>query len=336
MRWLTDTRVRLGLGATAVLVTALPARRDRVGHGEAQIFRAINGLPDPLYGPVWAVMQLGALGAVPAAAAAALLAHDRELAGRLLAGGTGTWALSKLVKQVVRRSRPAALVSGARTRGRDASGLGYLSGHAGVAVAMGAAALPRLSPSGRALVAAAMPIVGLSRIYVGAHLPYDVAGGAGLGLAVEAAVGAFAAWWPGLGEEATGPCNQLCPPRSERCGLASGPGPMGKQVCLVGWATARRSNQAVERKLWTVSATRAGQYCPLAPYAPVAGGPASYACGPTEAVRHRLQHLSTMEEALQSGLAAARASLATALPGATPDASVPVVPAATRSMALTA
>ena len=182
MRWLTDTRVRLGLGAAAVLVTALPARRDRVGHGEAQIFRAINGLPDPLYGPVWVVMQLGALGAVPAAAAAALLAHDRELAGRLLAGGTGTWALSKLVKQVVRRSRPAALVSGARTRGRDASGLGYLSGHAGVAVAMGAAALPRLSPSGRALVAAAMPIVGLSRIYVGAHLPYDVAGGAGLGL----------------------------------------------------------------------------------------------------------------------------------------------------------
>lgn len=88
MRWLTDTRVRLGLGAAAVLVTALPARRDRVGHGEAQIFRAINGLPDPLYGPVWVVMQLGALGAVPAAAAAALLAHDRELAGRLLAGGT--------------------------------------------------------------------------------------------------------------------------------------------------------------------------------------------------------------------------------------------------------
>ena len=72
MRWLTDTRVRLGLGAAAVLVTALPARRDRVGHGEAQIFRAINGLPDPLYGPVWFFMQMGALGAVPAAAAAAL------------------------------------------------------------------------------------------------------------------------------------------------------------------------------------------------------------------------------------------------------------------------
>jgi glycosyltransferase 2 family protein len=188
MRWPTDSRVRLGLGTATVLVTALPARRDRVGHREAQAFRAMNGLPDWLYGPVWVIMQLGALGAVPAAAVAALLAHDRELGGRLLAGGTASWALAKLVKQTVRRPRPAALVSGARTRGRDASGLGYLSGHAGVAVAMGAAALPRLSPSGRVVVAAAVPAVGLSRIYVGAHLPLDVAGGAGLGLAVEAAV----------------------------------------------------------------------------------------------------------------------------------------------------
>jgi glycosyltransferase 2 family protein len=187
-RWLTDSRVSLALGTTAVLVTALSTRRDRVGHREARAFRAINGLPDSLYGPVWVIMQLGALGAAPAAAIAALLAHDRELAGRLLAGGTASWALSKLVKRIVRRPRPAALISGARTRGREASGLGYLSGHAGVAVAMGAAALPRLSPSGRAVVAATVPVVGLSRIYVGAHLPLDVAGGAGLGLAVEATV----------------------------------------------------------------------------------------------------------------------------------------------------
>jgi len=187
-RWLTDSRVSLGLGTAAVLVTALSAHRDQVGHREARAFLAINGLPDSLYRPVWVIMQLGALGAVPAAATAALLAHDRELAGRLLAGGTASWALSKLVKRVVRRPRPAALISGARIRGPEASGLGYLSGHAGVAIAMGAAAFPRLSPSGRAAVAAAVPAVGLSRIYVGAHLPLDVAGGAGLGIAVEAAV----------------------------------------------------------------------------------------------------------------------------------------------------
>ncbi len=48
----------------------------------------------------------GTLCTAPAAAGAALPGHDRALAGRLLAGGTGTWALSKLAKQMVRWHKP--------------------------------------------------------------------------------------------------------------------------------------------------------------------------------------------------------------------------------------
>ena len=185
---LADPQVRLGAGAAALLVTALAVRRDRVSPGEARVFRAVNGLPDALHAPAWAIMQLGTLGAAPAAAGAAWLAGEPELAARLLVGGAGTWALSKLVKQVVRRPRPAALLAGTHRRGREAAGLGYLSGHAGVAVALGAAALPHLGPSGRALAVTAIPVVGLTRVYVGAHLPLDIAGGAALGLVVEALV----------------------------------------------------------------------------------------------------------------------------------------------------
>ena len=185
---LTDPRIWLGAGTAAVLVTAAAVRRDHVGPGEDLVFRAVNGLPDSLYPPAWVVMQLGTLGAAPAAAGVAWLAADGELAGRLLVSGAATWALSKLVKQMVRRPRPASLLPGTRCRGREAAGLGYLSGHAGVAVALGAAALPRLGPAGRALALSVIPVVGLTRVYVGAHLPLDVVGGAALGLAVEAAV----------------------------------------------------------------------------------------------------------------------------------------------------
>jgi len=185
---LADPQVRLGAGAAALLITAVAAHRDRVSRCEAAAFRAVNGLPSSLYPPAWAAMQLGTLGAAPAAAGVAWLTGDRELAGRLLAGGTSTWALSKVFKQMVRRPRPAALIPGTRVRGREAAGLGYLSGHAGVAIALAAAAFPRLGKAGRAVTLSAAPLVGLTRIYVGAHLPLDVAGGVALGFAVEAAL----------------------------------------------------------------------------------------------------------------------------------------------------
>lgn len=185
---LNDPLVRLTLGSAGVVATAAVLDRDRVGPREERFYRAVNQLPDEIYGPAWIVMQCGALGAAPVAAAIAWRAGERRLASQLILAGASAWALSKVVKRIVRRPRPAALVAGSRHRGKEAAGLGYLSGHAGVVVAMGLVAWPHLGPRTRAAVLAAAPIVGLSRIYVGAHLPLDVVGGASLGVAVNAAV----------------------------------------------------------------------------------------------------------------------------------------------------
>lgn len=181
-----DPATRLVLGSLALAATTVLARRPGVSRREARLFRLVNGLPDGLAVPAWGVMQLGNLGAAPASALVASLAGEKVLARRLLAGGTASWALSKAVKRGVARPRPARLVAGTRQRGREQSGFGYLSGHAAVSVALGTAVWPWAGWRGRVAVAAAMPVVGLCRLYVGAHLPLDVLGGAALGVIVDA------------------------------------------------------------------------------------------------------------------------------------------------------
>ena len=190
-----SARTRLALGALGLAVTASLVRRDRVGPREEQLFRAVNGAPDRCYVPTWVVMQGGALGAVPVAAAAAMAASRPRLAARLLVNGCGAWLLAKAVKGFVQRPRPVALLPATCCRGREEAGLGYVSGHAAVVVALSAAALPELGPGGRAAVTAVVPAVGVARLYVGAHLPLDVVGGAALGLAVDAAVALAVRSW---------------------------------------------------------------------------------------------------------------------------------------------
>jgi undecaprenyl-diphosphatase len=174
------------LGAAGLAVTVAMLNRKQVGAREASIFRAVNALPDRPFPPVWVVMQLGTLAAVPAAAALARATGRRDLATRLLAGGTITWALSKAVKRAVRRPRPAALLADTRVRGREPTGLGYLSGHAGVALVLAMTAWPELPRSARIAAIILVPTVGAARVYVGAHLPLDVAGGFALGMTVDA------------------------------------------------------------------------------------------------------------------------------------------------------
>ena len=185
---LADPDVRIGIGVAGVAVSGLAVRERSIGPREVAVFRAVNGLPDQLFVPAWVIMQAGTLAAGPVTGAVAWASGRPLLGVQLAMGGAACWALSKAIKRVYRRPWPSSLIESVHTRGPEASGLGYVSGHAGVAVALGVAAFGDLSRAGRMATLVAVPAVGLCRIYVGAHLPLDVLGGAAMGLAVEAFV----------------------------------------------------------------------------------------------------------------------------------------------------
>jgi undecaprenyl-diphosphatase len=180
--------VRLAAAVALLATTAELVHRNRVAVLEVDAFRLVNDLPGFLYPPVWAVMQLGNLAAVPAVAALAALTRRFRLAVNLLVAGVGVWFLAILVKGLVERGRPAHFLHDVHIRGAAASGLGYISGHAAVAVALASVASPYLGRRARPLVWALAITVCLSRLYVGAHLPLDVVGAAAVGWAVGALV----------------------------------------------------------------------------------------------------------------------------------------------------
>ncbi len=174
-------------GAALLVLCALPVEAATVSRPEVSALRAVNGTADVPFAVAWAPMQLGSLAAVPAVALAALVARRWRLGPALGSAGLAAWLLAKVVKRFVERGRPGALVEGVVLRDAPTGGLGFVSGHAAVAAALAAVAWPYLERRARLAAVGLAALVGLLRMYVGAHLPLDIVGGAALGLSAGAA-----------------------------------------------------------------------------------------------------------------------------------------------------
>jgi undecaprenyl-diphosphatase len=155
-----------------------------VSAAETAVFRGINGPTVLPFLVVWPFMQLGNFVAVPIVAAIAAALRRWRLAAAALVAGAGVYVLAKGVKGIVPRGRPDALLEDVVIRGDVALGRGFLSGHAAVVAALVTVAWPWLGTRGRIAGASLAVAVCLARVHVGAHLPLDVVGGVGLGLAV--------------------------------------------------------------------------------------------------------------------------------------------------------
>jgi membrane-associated phospholipid phosphatase len=182
----TETHTRtdlivIAVGALVLVGCALLARNE-LTDVEVSIFQAVNELPQGYHAYVWPLMQYGTFITIPILAVLAFAFRRFRLGWAMLLAGTSVYLLALVVKQAVERGRPGWLLRGVEERERfGAESLGFPSGHAAVAAALTVVVAVHLSKRWAiaAIVLASAVIFG--RMYVGAHLPLDLVGGAALG-----------------------------------------------------------------------------------------------------------------------------------------------------------
>ena len=184
-----DRRLRLEGPLIAVALAAFAATTapalDGVPAPERRVFEVLNGAPDWLETPVDVVMTLGLFIAVPVVAAAAFLLRHPRAGTAIAVSGIAAYLMAKLGKELIARGRPLAVFADGEViaRGVAQDGLGFPSGHAAVSTAIVCAVIPYLETPWRWALLVLPVVVSFGRIYVGAHLPLDVVGGAAIGLA---------------------------------------------------------------------------------------------------------------------------------------------------------
>jgi undecaprenyl-diphosphatase len=176
-------------GLVVLSASVALARRRTISATESRVFRAVNGLPDWLYKPLWLPMQLGNL-VVGTVAGLFVALFDRDVAvaiGVILAA-----ALKLVTERIVRhemadalavRQRPGTSQPGAVLRGDvPASGPSFPSGHVILVAAIGTVIAPNVRAAWWWVPVLLILLVMIGRVYVGAHNPLDVTAGFGAGL----------------------------------------------------------------------------------------------------------------------------------------------------------
>jgi membrane-associated phospholipid phosphatase len=132
---------------------------------------------------MWLITQFGNMVAALIAAMLLYISTYHDLAFEIILGTLTLWSLVETIKVLTDRARPFLALAGTRVIGWRDPGRSFPSGHTAQIFFLATLLSRRLPlgiPAALALYAVAV-LVGFTRIYVGAHYPRDVIGGAVLG-----------------------------------------------------------------------------------------------------------------------------------------------------------
>lgn len=181
----TSSRARRG---RRLLREALLRRMGRLNALDARIYLTVNEAPHPPWldslGWALAIVTTGGWIWVVGTLIAYLVRVPQSWRAvkRLLPSVVGaTWLIEYPVKAFFRRKRPFASIVQALVIGKKPGSWSFPSGHTGSSFAS-AWILSRVWPERAPVFFGLASLVGLSRIYLGAHYPGDVLSGAALGM----------------------------------------------------------------------------------------------------------------------------------------------------------
>lgn len=169
------------------VVTAMLAYKRTFFDWEQDLFFIVYELPAYLRIPFWVITQLGSGWLLVILGVYFLIGRNKSqlLGRRLLVNGAITYVVIELAKNLIGRSRPDLLLLTIKQKGIfELHGFGFPSGHTAMATIISLTMMSYLPKRWRWLPWAWIPLVGLSRIYLGVHAPLDIIGGFAVGLSV--------------------------------------------------------------------------------------------------------------------------------------------------------